>query len=103
MVNGKTILKRKPKIIFYIFGTLTLAIAISLAVLLLSRFKMPLPETAVHTETPETITTLSNPSEDYKLIVGNELDKVSTLSAEIKDSNSWLTIELPSVDFKVEL
>jgi hypothetical protein len=103
MVNGKTALKNKPKIVFYLLGTLTLAVAISLGVLLLSKIKVSVPQTAVHTENSEPETSLPKPSEEYKTLVGNELDKVSTLSSQIKDANSWLTIELPNVDFTVEL
>ncbi len=101
----KKIWEAKPKIYFYILATILLAGVLTLGLLLIKGFKMPTPRTAVSTEKEITLITKEPASEadaGFKAQVGSELDKAASLSAKIKDSNTWLKIELPKIDFTVD-
>jgi|GEM_PF-2288318 len=102
---SKKIWESKPKIIFYILATILLAGVLTLGLILIKGFKMPTPRTAVSTEkeATETAKPTTNPVDaKFRAEVGAELDKAASLSAKIKDSNTWLKIELPKIDFTVD-
>ncbi|MCX6783566.1 MAG: hypothetical protein NT141_00625 [candidate division WWE3 bacterium] len=92
--------KPAPKIIMYVVVTFLLAVALSLLTLLLTRVNIPKPEQSASTVKIVT-KPITSQIDTYKVLVTNEIDRTATLSAEIKDSDSWFNVELPAIDFKI--
>lgn len=95
--------KAGPKTITYVIVTFVMAVVLSLVALALTKINIPKPEKSASTvsATPKITITPAPQTDTYKLLVGNELDKAATLSAEIKDSDSWFNVQLPAIDFKI--
>jgi len=84
----------KPKVVFYVVGTLFLAVRIGVSP----------PKTAVSTENqPSTQNRGQEPTEEYKRLIRVEAERVSTISARVKDANNWLNIELPKINVVIDL
>lgn len=93
----------KPKILPYVLGTLVLAIGLSGVVFLASQIKIGPPASVVSTsKNPLPSETTPTATTQFKLQVQNEIDKMTTLSAELKDSDSWLSIELPKLSLTID-
>jgi hypothetical protein len=94
----------KPKVVFYVVGTLFLATLLSGLVLLAVRIGVSPPKTAVSTENqPSTQNRGQEPTEEYKRLIRVEAERVSTISARVKDANNWLNIELPKINVVIDL
>lgn len=102
MINKRQV--NKPKIVLYVIGIVALSLILSGAMLLATKFKFLGPMTAVSTEsaTPTTTPT-TGPSSEYKQLVANEIDKVTTISASLKASDGWLNLELPKMNLVIDL
>ena len=92
----------KPHMLIYVVVTLILAVLLSLTVLWISKLQLPMPQTAVSTQKLTTEPLQNKPSEEFKTTVQNEIDKVSTMSAQLKTINSWTDLDLPKLNLTID-
>lgn len=101
MINKRW--QSKPKVISYVLGTIVLSLVLSGVAIWATKLKIFQPMTAVSTEKLTTSPVVTAEiSQEYKQKVINEINKVTTISAQIKSADGWLSLELPKINLLID-